>query len=144
MTRIHLYAHPLAPVAPQVFDVPSLAEWLLGHYGDVPTVRVQVFAGAPCAENEITQDVYALLAGDAPEYTVLQSPAGFDPFTIGLIISVVFAVAVIILTPKPEMPNAAINRTQASPNNSLAGRENKVRFLERVEDIYGTVKAFRR
>ena len=40
MTRIHLYAHPLAPVAPQVFDAPSLAEWLLGHYGDAPTVRV--------------------------------------------------------------------------------------------------------
>ena len=142
MTRITLYAHPLAPVAPQVFDgVPSLGEWLLDHYGETPAVRVQVFVGAPCAENEITNDLPALLASSADEYTVLQSPAGFDPFTIGIILAVVFAVAVIVLTPKPEIPNAAVNRTQASPNNALGSRENKVRLLERVEDIYGTVKA---
>ena len=139
MTRIHLYAHPLAPAAPQVFEVDNLALWLLDHFGDVPTVTVQIFAGEPCAENEITRDTAALIAGDAEQYTVLQSPAGVE--TIGLIIAVIFAIAVVILTPKPEMPNAAINRTQASPNNALGSRENKVRLLERVEDIYGTVKA---
>ena len=141
MTRIHLYAHPLAPAAPQVFEAGSLALWLLEHFGERPTVTVQIFSGEPCAENEITRNTAALIAGDAPDYTVLQSPAGFDPVTIGLIISVVLAVAVIILTPKPEMPNSAINRTQASPNNALGNRENKVRLLERVEDIYGTVKS---
>jgi hypothetical protein len=54
---------------------------------------------------------------------------------------IVFVVASIILAPKPEMPGALLNRTQSSPNNALGSRENKVRLLERVEDIYGTVKS---
>jgi len=141
MTRIRLYAHPLAPVAPQEFEAHSLAKWLLDHYGPTPAVRVQVFAGEPCLENEITHDLPSLLAGDADEYTVLQSPAGFDPFTWAIIAVVVLSVAVVVLMPKPEMPGAGVNRTQASPNNALGSRENKVRLLERVEDIYGTVKA---
>jgi hypothetical protein len=141
MTRITLYAHPFAPAAPQVFEVDRLAQWLLDHYGATPTVKVQVYAGEPSAESEITHDIAALVKGDAPEYTVLQSPGGFDPVTWFIIAAVVLTVAVVVLMPKPEMPGAAINRTQSSPNNSLASRENKVRMLERVEDIYGTVKS---
>ena len=74
MTRIRLYDHPFAVVAPQVFDVPSLAEWLLSHYGDAPEVKVQIFKGEPCAENEISHDAKAILAGDCAEYVILQSP----------------------------------------------------------------------
>ena len=142
MTRITLYEHPLAVVAPQEFEVPSLALWLLDHYGAVPTVKVQVFAGQPSASTEITDDVRAILAGDAGEYVILQSPAGFDPFswTAIAIYMVIAAVAVVALIPKPVMPGN-INRTQQSPNNALGSRQNKVRMLERVEDIYGTVKS---
>jgi len=143
MTTIRLFEHPLAAVAPQVFEVDSLALWLLRHFGDVPTVKVQVFAGQPSAETEITDNVPALIAGDAPEYTVLQSPGGFDPlswYAIALYIAVGTVVAVSLM-PKPEMPNSAVNRSQQSPNNALGARENKVRMLERVEDIYGTVKS---
>jgi hypothetical protein len=139
MTRVTLYAHPFAPAAPQVFEVNSLAQWLLGHYGATPTVKVQVYVGEPSAETEVTNDVAALVRGDAPTYTVLQSPGGFDPFT-WFIIALVVTVAVVVLMPKPEMPGN-INRTQSSPNNALGSRENKVRMLERVEDIYGIVKS---
>ncbi|MBP8285392.1 MAG: hypothetical protein KAX57_00980 [Rhodoferax sp.] len=137
--KITLYAHPFAGAAPQHFEASSLVEWLLDHYGPSPDVRVQVFAGEPSAETEITTDLAAMLRGDAPAYTVLQSPAGFDPIT-WLIIAVVASVAMLVLMPKPEMPGN-VNRTQASPNNALSARENKVRMLERVEDIYGTVKS---
>lgn len=140
MTIIRLYEHPLAAVAPQVFEVDSLALWLLRHFGDVPRVKVQVYAGQPSAETDITDNIAELVAGDAPEYTVLQSPGTFDPITL-FIIALVMTVAVVSLIPKPEMPGAAVNRTQASPNNALGSRENKVRMLERVEDIYGTVKS---
>jgi hypothetical protein len=139
MTRIRLYEHPLAVVAPQEFEVPNLAVWLLDHYGDTPTLKVQVFAGEPSAETEITEDVRAILAGTAPEYVILQSPGGFDPIT-WLIIAAVVAVAAVLLIPAPVMPGN-INRTQQSPNNALGNRENKVRLLERVEDIFGTVKS---
>jgi len=139
--RITLYDHPFAACAPQVFEAASIGQWLLDHYGDAPSVKVQVFRGEPCAENEITGNIAALLANDCDEYVILQSPGGLDPFSWALIaIAAVMAVAAIILMPKPVMPGN-VNRTQQSPNNSLANRENKVRLLERVEDIYGTVKA---
>ena len=142
MTRITLYEHPFACVQPQVFEVASLATWLVHHFGEVPAVRVQIFAGQPSADTEITGDVRAVLIGDAPEYVILQSPAGFDPFswTALAIYAAVAAVAMVALMPKPVMPGN-INRTQSSPNNALGNRENKVRMLERVEDIYGTVKS---
>lgn len=137
--KIKLYDHPFAPVEPKVFEVESLAQWLLDHYGESPSVKVQIFAGEPSAENEISHDVKAILAGDCEEYVILQSPGGFDPVTWA-IIAVVGLVAAVVLMPKPVMPGN-VNRTQQSPNNALADRENKVRLLERVEDIYGTVKA---
>ncbi len=138
--KIKLYDHPFAVVAPKVFEVDSLAGWLLGHYGDAPQVKVQIFAGEPCAENEISHDAEAILAGDCDEYVILQSPGGFDPITWAYIIMAVAFVAAIVLMPKPVMPGN-VNRTQQSPNNALGSRENKVRLLERVEDIYGTVKS---
>lgn len=142
MTRIRLYDSPFAPAAPRVFEVASLAQWLLDHYGDAPTVTVQIFKGEPCIEHEISRDAGAILANDCPEYVVLQSPGG-DPITWAIaafVVAAVVAVAAIVLMPKPAMPGN-VNRTQQSPNNALGSRENKARVLERVEDIYGTVKA---
>jgi hypothetical protein len=139
MITIRLYDHPFAAVAPRVFEVASLAEWLLDHYGVAPAVLVQIFAGEPCAENEITNDVAAILGGGRSEYVVLQSP-GAVPVWVLYAVMAVFAVATYLLMPKPVMPGN-VNRTQQSPNNSLANRENQVRLLQRVEDIYGTVKA---
>lgn len=140
MIRIRLYDHPFAAAAPQVIEVESLALWLLDHYGDAPAVRVQVFAGEPSTETELITSAQ-ILGAPAGEYVVLQSPGGFDPFTWALIaIAAVAAVATIILMPKAVMPGN-VNRTQQSPNNALGNRENKVRLMERVEDIYGTVKS---
>jgi hypothetical protein len=139
MIRIRLYDSPFAPAAPRVFDVESLAGWLLDHYGPAPNVTVQIFRGEPCAENEISRDARAILAGDCAEYVVLQSP-GAQYYAVIAIVSAIIAVAAIVLMPKPVMPSN-VNRTQQSPNNALGNRENKVRLLERVEDIYGTVKS---
>ncbi len=140
MTRIRFYAHPLDGRA-EVFEVPSLGEWLLEHFGEQPQVGVQVFAGEPSAETDITGNVEATLSGDAPEYVVLQSPGA----TIGFlgwiqIISFVFTVYSVLSASSPTMP-ANVNRTQQSPNNSLGSRENQVRVGQRVEDIFGTLKA---
>lgn len=142
--KIHLHAHPFAGTPPQTFEASSLGEWLLERYGAVPRVNVQVFRGEPSAETEITGDVPAILENDASAYTVLQSP-GMEPATWALmskIMTVISAVSFVaaLLAPKPAMP-ANVNRTQASPNNALAERSNQLRMLQRVEDIYGTVKS---
>ncbi|MDH6185474.1 host specificity factor TipJ family phage tail protein [Polaromonas sp. CG_23.6] len=143
MIRVTLYAHPLAPVAQQVFEVPSLAAWLLGHYGETLTVGVQIFQGEPSLDSDISSDVAAILAGDCPAYTVLQTPGDPASWTLAtwlMIGAAAVSVTAILLIPKPVMPGN-INRTQSSPNNALSSRENQVRLLERVEDIYGTVKS---
>jgi hypothetical protein len=137
--KIRLYEHPFAVVAPVTYETDSLALWLLGHYGESPKVKVQVFVGEPSAESEITGDVQAIMAGDREEYTILQSP-GFEQLIVQVVIMIVAAVATALLTPKPKLPGD-VNRSQQSPNNGLGQRENKVRILERVEDIYGTVRS---
>lgn len=144
MTRIRLYEHPFAPVAPRTFEVSSLGEWLLEHYGPVPKMRLQIYAGEPSGQTEITDDVEAILRSDAPEYVVLQSP-GLEPFSWGaffanLAIAVAASVVMSLLFPPPRQP-ANVNRTQQSPNNALSGRENQVRLMQRVEDIYGVVRS---
>lgn len=139
--RIEVFDHPFEAGPPAVYEATHLGEWLLAHYGDTPVVRVQVFEGAPSLETEITGQIERLMASDAPVYTVLESPAGVDPFTWAIFAAAaVLAVAAVVLLPKPAMP-ANINRTQESANNSLSSRNNQLRMLQRVEDIYGQVRA---
>lgn len=139
-TIVRLYAHPVAG-AEQRFKAESIGAWLLQHYGDAQQVGVQVFAGEPSAETEITGNVAALLASDAPEYVVLQSPGdGFTAFQIFQIVVAVISVGAALMASSPTMP-VNVNRAQQSPNNALGARENQVRIGQRVEDIFGTVKA---
>lgn len=136
--QIVLFRQPFSASLPEWFEAGNVAHWLLARYGDTPQVAVQVFRGEPCGANEISQDVAALLASDAPVYSVLESPGtGID---ISYVIMAVFMVASILLTPKPVMPGN-INRSQQSPNNALSNRSNEVRAGERVEDIFGSVKS---
>ncbi|UXC37359.1 host specificity factor TipJ family phage tail protein [Cupriavidus gilardii] len=82
-----------------------------------------------------------MLDNDAPLYTVLESPAGVDPFSWAIFaVAAVLAVTAVVLMPKPAMPSN-VNRTQSSANNSLTDRNNQLRLLQRVEDIYGTVRS---
>ena len=134
--RIRLYDHPFVVVEPKIYEVNSLAQWLLDHYGDSPTVGVQIFRGEPCAENDISRNLDAILCGDCDEYVILESPGGAA--TILFAVVVVLMIAAIVLAPKPKLPGD-VNRTQESANNALANRENQLRTMERVEDIYGTV-----
>lgn len=136
--KVRVYEHPFAPCEPRVFHPMCFAEWLMQRY-PAHAGRLQIFTGAPSGETDISGDLAAIMRGDAAEYVILESPA--DPGTItGLLVSVVLSVASAILFPPPDMP-ANVNRTQQSPNNALGARENQVRLLQRVEDIYGTQKS---
>lgn len=143
MTQLRIHRHPFADQPPEVIEVESVGQWLVDHFEKAGApVGLQVFRGEPSAGTEISRDVPALLASDGPYYTVLQSP-GANPvmwWQAFQVIMAVYAVASALMTRKPNMP-ANVNRTQESPNNALGTRENQVRLLQRVEDIYGTVKA---
>jgi hypothetical protein len=147
MPIIKLFEHPLAGGLPHVYEAENVAEWLLEHYGEIPKTQVQVFAGEPCADTDITRDIARLIASDAPVYTVLQAPGGS---ATKLVSAAFFGVGGLLLGPltkllQPKMPQmpeiAAINQTQRSPNNQLSSRSNQARILQRIEDIYGTVRA---
>lgn len=141
--RIRIYEHPFAPCAPIVAMADSLAEWLLWYYGTTPVKTLQIFAGEPSADTEISGNVEAILRAAGEEYVVLESPgepAGLSAFAANLLFTVALTVAQAILAPSPRALSN-VNRTQQSPNNALGARENQVRMLQRVEDIYGTVKA---
>ena len=76
------------------------------------------------------------------EYVVLISPASaFDvlfPFWSVSVRGIDYLAQQLI----PDLPNAGQNRTQQSANNALAGRTNEPRVLQRIEDIYGTVRSY--
>ncbi|MCC2632119.1 MAG: hypothetical protein K0S48_5 [Ramlibacter sp.] len=139
--NIHLHQHPFSAEPPQVFEADSLALWLLDHYGETPKVTVQVFRGEPSAETDITGDVRAILEGDAPVYVVLESPGDPISILINIAIAVVLQAVSTLLFGGKDKPIDKANRTQESPNNQLSDRENRVRVMERVEDIYGTVRS---
>lgn len=141
---INFYEHPFQTSPPEVIEHHSIAEWLLERFGPVPTVTVQVFIGAPSMASEITHDIDALVYGSAPEYTVLQSPgaviAGLSLAAKLLLGGAVLLGATYLLIPKTPSygGGSAIQNQSRSSNNELGDRSNKVRILQRIEDIYGT------
>lgn len=60
---------------------------------------------------------------------------------IGAIIAVVAAVAVVVLMPKPSIPNG-LGSQKDSPNNDLTGQTNTARLYQAIPDIYGKIRAF--
>lgn len=139
--KIKLYDQPFVVVSPSEFEHESIGEWLLDHYGDTPSVNIQVFEGEPSSETDITGNVDKILENSADYYTVLESPGAVPTlaeFLWQVFVAVVLVVVARLLAPSPHALSN-VNRDQQSPNNSLGSRENKVRYAERVEDIYGTV-----
>jgi hypothetical protein len=140
VTEIRLHAHPFSGEPAQCFQEESLALWILERYQGRPPVGFQVYAGEPSGETEITNDADAILRDDADYYTVLESPgAQIVPMLIQALVSMAISAAISFFFAKD--PQELDNRSQESPNNQLSNRENRVRALERVEDIYGTVRA---
>lgn len=137
MVKIEVYANPFSQES-VVYDAESVGYWLIKEKPE----NYQVFKGKPCLANDISKDAKALLSTDG-EYTVLLSPAGavgaflLNPF---FFVSVAATVA-LARTLIPELPSN-INRGQQSKNNSLGNRTNEVRLLQRIEDIFGTVRSY--
>lgn len=140
--KINLYDAPFAVAEPKVFESKSIGSWLLEYYGEAPKVCVQVFEGSICVENEITGNLKRLIDCNS-EVNILESPGEGVTLAMvvwNIVISVAIAVVAKLLAPTPTLPSN-VNRNQQSPNNGLGSRENQVRVSQRVEDIYGTVRA---
>lgn len=140
--KISIYDHVFKNAEPEIVEYSSVAEWILDNKKRL--VNFAVFNGQPSNETDITKDVNALMS-DTGEYVVLISPASaFDvifPFWSASVRSIDY-LAQQLIPDLPNLPNAGQNRTQQSANNALAGRTNEPRVLQRIEDIYGTVRSY--
>lgn len=146
MRRVQVFRNPFNGESDTYsLEGKSIGEWLLETYGEVPKVNVYIYAGdKPSVSTDITGNVARLLADDEEVYTVLEAPGvGFDPVSIliNIAISMVLSAAVNSLFGAEANKTPVDTRTQESPNNVLSERTNRLRIMERVEDIYGTVRA---
>lgn len=113
--------------------VDSVAQWILENIQ--PSQAFSVFCGDVNQSNSIPITPEALSALGDGDYTIMLTPAAA---AIPYVVALVVAVAVVALTPKPNLPDN-VSRGQESPNNQLSSRSNRARPLQRVPDINGEV-----
>jgi len=143
--KISIYDHVFKNAEPEIVEYSSVAEWILDNKKRL--VNFAVFNGQPSNETDITKNVNALMSNTG-EYVVLITPAApviafaavywVEIATVLVIAGAGYALYQISNLKTP----SNLNRTQQSPNNSLAGRTNEARVLQRIEDIYGQVRAY--
>ena len=130
---------------PTLFQAETVAHWILEHKEEL--TNYAVYDGQPSQQTDITQNVEKLMSNNG-HYIVLLSPAApvvnsvvgfFVQHWSSLITVGSYALAKYLA---PSYSPSNINRTQQSSNNSLAGRTNEVRVLQRIEDIFGLVRAY--
>ncbi|MBK6382007.1 MAG: hypothetical protein IPF69_00835 [Chitinophagaceae bacterium] len=126
---------------PTLFQAETVAHWILEHKEEL--TNYAIYEGQPSQQTDITQNVEKLMLRNG-HYIVLLSPCGdalafLSPSAyLSLKIN---DYLISKLVPTPDVPSN-INRTQQSSNNSLAGRTNEARVLQRIEDIFGLVRAY--
>jgi hypothetical protein len=126
---------------PTLFQAETVAHWILEHKEEL--TNYAIYEGQPSQQTDITKNVEKLMSSNG-HYIVLLSPCGdalafLNPFAyLSLKIN---DYLIQKLIPTPDVPTN-INRTQQSSNNSLANRTNEARVLQRIEDIFGKVRAY--
>lgn len=86
-------------------------------------------------EVDLSRNATAL---DRIEIILRQQGAGF---MIGAIVAAVVAVTMVLLIPKPTIPNNSGAQSD-SPNNDLTGQTNIARLYQAIPDIYGKIRAY--
>lgn len=109
----------------------TVGRWLIDTFGPNPNVSLLVYKN----DVEVTENISELLQSTG-DYVILESPC--DPlsaqaFLFGKEVADFFT---------PQIPTQSLqNTTQQSANNQLGNRTNQARVLQRIEDIYGTVRS---
>lgn len=137
MIEIRYHAHPMCKA--EVLRVPSLAVWLLDQPRDTP---LALYAGGKMltGPDDVLQAIGPVTAVREPGVEAITWAA-----VKAVLVQAAAALALSYVIGSLLAPGAAAareeNRTTKSPNNQLGSRDNQVRVLERVEDIFGRVKS---
>lgn len=140
MATIKYYLDPLQP--PEIEEAVSVAESLLkrwpGGNGVPPGLRIYrdtVTSATDITDDSLRNPKLLTLPSDGVYHCVVT--AGEISTTALIIISLVIAVATVLLMPAIPGAPANANRTQQSPNNFLGARSNQPRVGQRSADIRG-------
>jgi len=126
---------------PTLFVAETVAHWILEHKEEL--TNYAIYEGQPSLETDITKDIEKLMSNKG-HYVVLLSPsAPVVAFFVKYWVYIAITAGSYLLASHlaPSIPSN-INRTQQSPNNALSGRTNEARVLQRIEDIFGLVRAY--
>lgn len=124
----------------EVLQVPSLAVWLLDQPRDTP---LALYAGGKllaCPE-DVLQAVGPVTAVREPGIAV-GVWAALQAALVQAAVAIAVSYVIGALTSSGQSASDSDqNRQTKSPNNQLGARDNQVRVLERVEEIFGRVKS---
>lgn len=136
-------------ISDPVYDsAESLEQWCLNKWkpGEQVPRGLRIFINKVSEENDITDKWFqdtSILQKDDVTYIVAVMPSGGVVGAITKVISALLNPIVKLLVPRTGATNPNMkNQRISSSNNSLAGRTNEPRPGERIEDIYGHVRAY--
>lgn len=136
-------------ISDPVYDsAKSLEEWCLSKWvhGEQVPRGMRIFLNEVSEENDITDkwfDDNSLLELDDITYVVAIFPSGGVVGAITKVIGAILNPIIKLLVPRAGATNPNMkNQRVSSSNNALAGRTNEPRPGERIEDIYGHVRAY--
>ena len=139
MPLIKFFEHPFQNTEPEMVEA-SLPEWLIERFGPNPIVSLYRYSrGEPSIDTEITGDLdeivygHGLLHRAAVTRCIHSGDWSDKPYSGCQRIN---GRSCFLLTRKRRVMSAKRETPQpALPNNELAERTNKVRVLQRIEDI---------
>lgn len=136
-------------VSDPVYDsAQSLEQWCLNKWkpGEQVPRGLRIFINEVSEENDITDKWFkdiSLLQKDGVTYIVAVMPSGGVVGAITKVIGALLNPIIKLLVPRTGATNPNMkNQRISSSNNALAGRTNEPRPGERIEDIYGHVRAY--
>lgn len=122
------------------YSVPRIADFLKSGFSRDELMNMRFFSNN-VLDLEIDTEDGSFIDIDEGVVVVIDGrtlPEGPETW-LAIGIAAIFAVAAVVLTPKPEIPDVG-NRKQQSATNSLSASNNEPRINERIDDIFGYVR----
>ena len=144
MSRLKTVHIDFPPHDRETHRVDDVCAFLFERFDGAWPDGASIYHGAPSAETDVTPrdgaSVEALQALNG-EFFVCASPADPVSFLTTVALALFNYAVSAIFAPRPDELTAQ-NRRISSPNNALGARGNNVRISERIEDIFGQVRAY--
>lgn len=142
MNTVILAKNPMEPDTWTTHEVSDVREFLVNEFTEWPDTA-RIYHNQVSVENDVTPtSEYEVekLGELSGTFYVIVYPGGLE--TIAYVVIAIVVVAAVVMASNVKVPSTALKNTQnPSSNNELSDRSNKARPLNRIPDIYGTVRS---